>query len=181
MTPPPHDLEAEQIVLSAVLWGDRTAHQLRLRPRWFFGPEHGELWAVLLSIEELRERVEQLGMLHHGLPVLVARVLAVPPETSKPGAAVYVLPPRITLRRLREIMSRCAIRDRYIEDAARRIRDRARERWLLRTMTQIEAEIRAGECPDGQLMLAGVEGLLRVRQAHRRAELTEALDGRTTG
>jgi len=53
VTLPPHDLEAEAVVLSAVLWGDVEAHSTGLEPGDFWAPMHRSIWAVMLAAEEL--------------------------------------------------------------------------------------------------------------------------------
>ncbi len=48
--PPPHDLEAERVMLAAVLWGDLCAHELEADDWWW--PEHRAVWAVVAALEE---------------------------------------------------------------------------------------------------------------------------------
>lgn len=50
---PPHDLHAEEVMLSSGLWGDVPVHSTRLEPGDFFVDEHRKIWAVLLSLEEV--------------------------------------------------------------------------------------------------------------------------------
>lgn len=147
---PPHDLGAEEIVLSAVLWGDRTACELQLRPRWFWCPEYKQLWAVLLTLEELGCERREWGRRRSDS----AEVRAVPDQALI--AAVLGKPPceqqhQITLRRLREIMHAAPLRG-TVEDYARRIRERHRERQLIQVMQRAEAMLRAGERPPAKLL-----------------------------
>lgn len=179
---PPHDLEAEKVVLGAVLWGDRRASELRLRPAWLWYPDNRCTWAVLLAIEELGDagrvawggcrvrpgpfRRRQLLPTCHALGVgvdtrLAARVLA----QVGSGPLWY------WERRLHQIMGYTG----DPEECARIIRDKARERALLGRMARIERELRNGEPPSWELVHGIVAGLLRMRAGHRRRELEMAV------
>jgi hypothetical protein len=170
MLPPPHDLEAEEIVLSAVLWGDATAHALGLGARQLWAPEHGQLWAVLLSIEELGcERLAwgawRCGLppgpacgtrsrgLHFGAGVdlkLALRVVVDLPDWPPDPASAAL--------RFRDIMRRAPLWG-TVEDAAARVRELSRQRWLIRHMQRIEHLLRCGERPSERL-LRGVAAAL---------------------
>jgi hypothetical protein len=146
--PPPSDLEAEAVVLSVVLWGDATAHGLGLRPRQLWAPEHVQLWAVLLSLEELGRRPDL---------VLIARVLIA-------AAPDWPAEPSKVLGRLREIMSHAPLWG--LAEHVERVADAARRRWVIRHLHRVEHLLRRGELPSERL----ARGLA--------AALTEMVDGR---
>lgn len=54
---------------------------------------------------------------------------------------------------------------------AGRLRDLARQRWLIRHTQRIEAQLRAGERPSARLINGLIRGLLAMRAGHRRDEL----------
>ncbi|HEY3234570.1 MAG TPA: hypothetical protein VGJ84_07625 [Polyangiaceae bacterium] len=47
--PPPHDIDAELDMLSAVLSGQITAAETHLSPEVFYDPAHARLWALALD------------------------------------------------------------------------------------------------------------------------------------
>jgi hypothetical protein len=158
MQPPPHDLAAEEIVLSAVLWSDRTAHELGLLPRQFWGPENQELWAVLLGIEQCECRLNGWDLWW-----LIAQIYAIPPEPETPGRATYAIAPRLTIRRLLELLRLGALclrghelsdpaRWQSPEQAAKSIRRTARQRQLIEGMQRVDAALRSGERPSARLL-----------------------------
>lgn len=182
--PPPSDLEAEAVVLSAVLWGDRRPGQLRLRPAWLWLPENRAAWAVAQALEDMGlaglEAWGGMGRDKARQPRYSCRALGVGLDTR---LAARVLPRLTSLpawwwrRRLQQIMGRTGDPD----EAARTIRARARERALIDRMSRIEAALRGGEPPDWQLVNGAVAGLLRMRAGHRREELRRALTGMVDG
>lgn len=162
MRPLPHDLGAETVVLSAVLWGDRTAEQLRLRASWFVSPEHSWLWAALTALEKLRPAYDyelRLAILLRLMSDLCAKT------------------ERYWHCRLLQISSYGGDPER----CAAAIRARARERAVLKRMGRVAADLLDGDAPDWHLVLDTVAGLLRMRADHRRQELLEALDGAAAG
>jgi hypothetical protein len=54
---------------------------------------------------------------------------------------------------------------------AERLRDLAWQRWLIRHLHRLEAQLRAGERPSARLINGLIRGLLVVRAGHRRDEL----------
>jgi replicative DNA helicase len=126
---PPHDLDAEAVVLAGVLWGDRTAHQLGLRPRHFWSPEHQQLWAIQLTAEEL---------LGDDLPA-----------ATRLWVALSVC--SVGERYVRELLL-CAPLWATVEGYAARVRELARQRWLIRHMHRIEHLWRQGERPSARLL-----------------------------
>jgi replicative DNA helicase len=132
VTLPPHDLEAETVVLSAVLWGDLRASELRLRARAYWAPEHQQMWAALLSIEE-QPWPAPLGP--------GARLAAAIRVLEQLGAGRWH-------ERLVEIMGLTGDADRCTEI----VRRKARERWLIRHMQRIEHLLRQGVRPSARLL-----------------------------
>ena len=174
---PPHDLEAETVVLSAVLWGDQRASSVRIRTPWLWSADNRCTWAVLLAVEELGDAgcVAWGGCLvRQLLPTCYA--LGTGPDVELVARALADVghgPLWYWQHRLRQIMGYGG----DVEECARTIRDKARERSLLARMARIERCLRAGEPPDWRVVTDTVAGLLRMRQGHRRRELEDALRG----
>jgi len=172
---PPHDLDAEAVVLSSVLWGERRPSQLGVRRRWLYSPDNRCTWAVLEAVEEM------------GTEAMVAwggdterpascRALGTMPNTELVATALADGAGHGPLwywrARLRRLMQRPPFEPRRDpERCARIVRDRARERALLWRLGELEAALRRGERPDYGLVLGALAGLLRMRQAHRWEEL----------
>lgn len=166
---PPHDLEAETVVLSAVLWGDRRASELRLRPGWLWQPDNRCTWAVLLALEELENagRVAWGGVDARRLPSCQALGVGVDERlAARVLARVGSGPLWYWQRRLHWIMGYGG----DPEECARIVRDRARERHLIVGLHRVEAALRAGEDPSVELL----------RWTARRLEQM-AVDGPVTG
>jgi replicative DNA helicase len=133
MQPPPHDLAAEEVVLSAVLWSDRTAHELGLLPRQFWAVEHQQIWAVQLAAEEL-----------------LGDDLA--PDTRAWTVTRVQLPwAPVPESRLREILCRVPVFGRP-EHYAARVRELHHQRQLIEGMQRVDAALRAGERPSARLL-----------------------------
>lgn len=148
---PPHDLEAETVVLSAVLWGERQASELRLRPGWLWQPDNRCTWAVLLVLEELGNagRVAWGGVDVRGLPSCQALGVGVDERlAARVLARLGSGPLWYWQRRLRRIMGYGG----DPEECARVVRDRARERRLIVGLQRVEAALRAGEEPSAELL-----------------------------
>jgi hypothetical protein len=161
--PPPHDLEAEEVVLSAVLWGDVRPSALRLDPRWFWPPDHQWLWALLLTYEEmglLPLGQESRAMFARGqwwsfrgpdLSLLIASMsLPDEPDPRERRAPQVRWVPEHARRRLLQLMGRCPGRHNgsrwmTIGDYAALVRRRWRDRQLCRGMQLIDAALRLGE------------------------------------
>jgi replicative DNA helicase len=66
---PPHNLEAEQSVLGAILLSDRTMYALviaeGLRPGHFYRERHGLIYEAMLDLYELSEPVDVLTVTEH--------------------------------------------------------------------------------------------------------------------
>lgn len=145
--PPPHDLEAEEIVLAAALWGDVPADDLRLRPEHFWADEHRQIWEVLMSgPPELRSYSFDLDI----------RALVV--------AALV----QIEHRRLLEILQTAPLW-RSVPDCAATIRRLARQRQLLEAMARIGAAWRSGSEASPKLLRWTGRRLVRMAE--------EACDG----
>ncbi len=66
---PPHNLEAEQSVLGAILLSDRTMHALvieeGLRPDDFYREQHGAIYRAMLELYDASEPVDVLTVSEH--------------------------------------------------------------------------------------------------------------------
>lgn len=155
---PPADLPAEELLLGTVLWGDRTAHSFGLLPSHFWPPGHRRLWAVLLGIEQCRCLLRDWDLWW-----LIAQIYAVPPEPEIPGRATYAASPKHTIRWLLELLRLGAVclrgnelsdpaRWQTPDEAARSIRERARQRLLIEGMQRVDSALRAGRRPSAELL-----------------------------
>ncbi len=154
MTYTPHDLDAERVVLSAVLCGEVTATELGLRASCFMAPLHKVTWGTMLVMEgmalengcssrtwaKLRTRLAWRDS-----PVIrfrwVARVVA----DHRPQRW------RMTARELLEIrgLMHTAAAART---AVQRLRELDRQRQLIRAMQRIDAQLRTGVAPSSELV-----------------------------
>jgi hypothetical protein len=173
--PPPHDLRAEQQLLAAALLGETRAADLRISPRAFWCWRYRRCWALLLSWDEMAPSKRRRLLEAHGGEVLLVVVRAVTGDYRDgdelagghhaPAAARSALD---ELGRIRHMYTPPA---RELPVVAERLRDLARQRWLIRHTQRLEAQLRAGERSSARLVNGLIRGLLAMRAGHRRDEL----------
>jgi replicative DNA helicase len=135
--PPPHDLEAERVVLSAVLCDEVTATELRLATYHFLAPVHKVTWGTMLAMDKM-------GLHSSSEPetwVWVSRVVA----DHRPHRW------DITVRELGQIRGLMHTA-RAAREAAPRLRELDRHRQLIRAMQRLDAQLRTGVVPSRELV-----------------------------
>jgi len=172
LPPDPVDVEAEQAVIGAVLYGDLVASETRLLPRHYSLSLHRLAWAVLLTCERPQPyhaagRIRWTHDWRAGRRCLVD-LWRVSELVHELAADVPDLA-RLQLTTL-EIYRYLAWQREHWETAGvetwvARLRSLARRRWLLGVLLRLEAEIRAGRRPAARLVDAAARVLRRVAAA----------------
>lgn len=136
--PPPHDLDAERTVISAVLCGEVRAVDLQLPSAAFWWELHACIWRVLL----LARRPEPTLYQDRALAVLGGTVARIPEAHTQRDDV---------LRQLLHIRDEVPFTTKLL-DAARRVWVLRRQRQTIAAMHRIEAAWRNGDDPAPELL-----------------------------
>ncbi len=143
---PPHNLEAEQSVLGAVLLSDTVMPSLiideRLNPEDFYREAHGRIYAAMLALHSVGEPVDALTLTEH----------------LKQAGELEGIGGRATI----DVLSGSVPAISHLRQYARIVRENAMLRRLLHATYEIQQRVHTHEAPPRELIDLAERSILEV-------------------
>jgi replicative DNA helicase len=157
---PPHNLEAEESVLGAILLADRTMYGLviedGLRPEHFYREQHRVIFAAMLELYEASQEIDDVTLSEHLRET--GRLEEAGGRASVASVAGAVPAPA------------------HARHYARIVRDNALLRDLLTTTYEIQGKVAGREAPPRDLVEQAERAVLEVAHDERRQDFRSVHD-----